>query len=186
MFWSGVPSFRWDFELGERSGSGVTGVACWCVRFGCSGGWPAVPCLCGNDLGFPVGVAVRLWAAAWLQGGVVMLLVRAARGPAPARPTARTKRRNRPPRDGSPAASPSTAAPANGSPPVLLVAAHHQVTMLRWEGCRDGFHTSPRSASATPASRSAGRVRRTSLASKWRTCNSLAITSPWPHVVLPR
>ena len=32
--------------------------------------------------------------------------------------------------------------------------------------CRDGFHTSPRSASATPASRFAGRVRCTPLASK--------------------
>ncbi|MER0485148.1 hypothetical protein ABR737_43685 [Streptomyces sp. Edi2] len=29
-------------------------------------------------------------------------------------------------------------------------------------------------------------VRRTSLVSKWRTCNSLDMTSPWHHVVLSR
>ncbi|MFF7028553.1 hypothetical protein ACFZAK_11440 [Streptomyces albidoflavus] len=60
LLWSGVSSLGVGLGTAEAVALGRGGRGLGRVRFGCSGAWPTVRYLCGIDLGFLVGVVVRL------------------------------------------------------------------------------------------------------------------------------
>lgn len=83
--------------------------------------------------------------------------------------------------DGSKSSNMATASTFIDRQPTCLpvVAAHHQLAILRCDGCRTGFHTSPRRVSGTAPARATGTVVLLLPSSiRWTTSNATATAIP--------